>query len=192
MHAPWKKSYSKPRQHIKKQRHYFAGKSLSSWSYGFSSSHVWMWEQNQKESWAPNNWCFWTMVLENTLECLLDCWSIQKIRSVNLKVNKSWIFTGRTDGEVEAPIHWPPDLKNCFIGKELEAGRNWRQEKRMPEEEIVGWHHWLNGHEFEQSLGVGKGQGNLACLQSISSQRVEHNWETELNWIGGVKLSTLI
>ena len=99
--APWKKSYDHPRQHIKKQRHCFANKGLSSQSYGFSSSHVWMWELDPKESWALKNWCFWTVVLEKTLESLLDC---EEIKPVNCKGNQSWIFTERTDAEAETPI----------------------------------------------------------------------------------------
>ena len=137
---PWKKSYDKPRQHIKKQRHYFTDKGLSSQSYGFSSSHVWMWELDHK------NWCFWTVVLEKTLGSPLD----SKIKPVNPKGNQFWIFIGRTDAEAEAPILRPPDLKNWLIGKDPDAGKVWRQEKKgMTEEEMVRWHHQLNGHEFE-------------------------------------------
>ena len=110
--APWKKNYDQPRQHIKKQIHYFANKSLSSQSYSFSSSHVQMWELDYKESWAPKNWCFWTVMLENTLESPLDC---KKIKTVNPKENQSWIFIGRTDAEAETPVLWPPDAKNWLI-----------------------------------------------------------------------------
>ena len=146
----------KPRQHIKKQRHYFADQGLSSQSYGFSSSHVWMWELDCKESWALKNWCFWTVVLEKTLESPLDC---KKIQLVHPKGDQSWIFIGRSDSEAEAPIHWPPDVKNWLTWKDPDAGKDWRQEvKGMTEDEMVGWHHHLDGHEFEQALGVGDGQ----------------------------------
>ena len=145
--APWKKSYDQPRQHIKKQRQYFADKSPSSQSYGFSSGHVWMWELDYKESWALKNWCLWTVVLEKTLESPLD-W--KEIQPVHPKGNQSWIFTGRTDAEAKTPILWPPDAKNWLIGKDPDAGKDWRQEEKgTTEDEMVGWHHWLDGHEFE-------------------------------------------
>ena len=150
-----------PRQHIKKQRHYFANKGPSSQSYGFSSSHVWMWELDYKESWAPKNWCFWDVVLEKTLESPLDC---KEIQPVHAKGNQSCIFTGRTDAEADSPILWPPDAKNGLVGKDPDAGRDWRQEgKGMMQDEMVGWHHWLGGHEFEQAPGDGDGQGGLTC-----------------------------
>ena len=123
----WNKSYDKPRQCIKKQRHLFANKCPSSQSYGFSSSHVWMWELDHKESWAPKNWCFWTVVLEKTLESPLDC---KEIQPVHPKGNQSWIFIGRTDAEAETSIFWPPDVKNWLIGKDPEAGKDWRQEEK--------------------------------------------------------------
>ena len=144
--APCKKSYDQPRQHIKKQRHYFANKVLCSQSLGFSSSHVWMWEWDYKESWAPKNWCFWTVVLEKALESPLDC---RQFQPVHPKGYQSWVFTGRTDAEAETPILWPPDVKSRLIGKDLDAGKDWGQEKGMTEDEMVGWHHRLNGHEFE-------------------------------------------
>ena len=126
-----KKSYNKPRQHIKKQRYYFANKGLSSQSYGFSSSHVWMWVLDHKESWVPKNWCFWTVVLDKTLESPMNC---KEIKPVNPKGNQSWIFIGRTDADAEAPILRPPDVKNWLIGKDPDAGKDWRQEeKRMTE-----------------------------------------------------------
>ena len=113
----------------------------------FSSSHIWMWELDYKESWAPKNWCFWTVVLEKTLESLLDC---KEIKPVNPKGNQSWILTGRTDTKAEIPILWPPDVKNWLIWKDPHAGKNWRQEEKgMTEDEMVVWHHRLNGHEFE-------------------------------------------
>ena len=147
MLAPWKKSYDKPRQHIKKQRHYFANKSPSSQSYGFSSSRVWMWELDYKESWALKNWCLWTVVLDKTLESPLDC---KEIKLVNPTGSQSWVFIGRNDAEAETPIPWLPDAKNWLIRKDPNAGKDWRQEEKgTTEDEMVGWHHRLNGHEFE-------------------------------------------
>ena len=161
MLAPWKKSFDKPRQCFKKAGTLLANKGLSSQSYGFSTSHVWMWELDHKESRALKNWCFWTMVLEKTLESCLDC---KEIKPVHPKGNQSRIFIGRTDAETEAPILWPPDVKSQLIGKDPDAGKDWRQEEnRTTEDEMVGWHHQLNGHEFEQVLGDGEGQGGLPC-----------------------------
>ena len=139
MLAPWKKSYDQPRQHIKKQRYYIADKGLYSQSYGFSSSHVWMWKINHKEGWAPKNWCFWTVMLKKTLESPLDC---KEIKPVNPKENQSWIFIGRTDAEAGAPILWSPDAKSWLIRKDPDAGKDWRQEEKgTTEDEMVGWHH---------------------------------------------------
>ena len=152
----------------------------SSQSYGFSSGHVWMWELDYKESWAPKNWCFWTVVLEKTLESPLDC---KEIKLVHPKGNQFWIFIGRTDVEAETPILWPPDVKNWFIWKDPDPGKDWRQEKGMTEDETVGWHHQLNGHEFELTPGVGNGQGGLECCDSWDrkSQTRLRDW-IELNW----------
>jgi len=140
----WKKSYDKPRQHIKKQRHYFADTGSSSQSYGFSSSHVWMWELDHKESWAPKNWCFWTVVLEKspreskTLKSLLVC---KEIQPVPPKGNQSWIFIGRTDAEAEFLVLWPPEVKNWLVRKDPDGGKDWRQEEKgMTEDEMAGWH----------------------------------------------------
>ena len=145
MLAPWKKSYDQPRQHIKKQRHYFANKGPSSQGYGFSSSHVWMWVLDYKESWAPNHWRFWTVVLEKTLESHL---ASKEIKPVNPKESQSWIYIERTDAE--APILWPLDWKNWLLGKVPDAGTDWRrEEKGMTEDEMVGWHHQLSGHGYE-------------------------------------------
>ena len=158
---PWKKSYNQARQLIKKQRHYFANKGPSSQSYGFSSSHVRVWELDYKESWVPKNWCFWTVVLEKTLESPLDCKELQPVHS---KGNQSWIFIGRTDVEAETPILWPPDAKSRLIWKDPDAEKDWRQEEKgVTEDEMVGWHPWLNGHGFGWTPGVGDGQGGLAC-----------------------------
>ena len=120
---------------------------------------MWMWELHHKAGWAPKNWCFWTVVLEKTLESSLDC---KEIKPVHPKGNQSWTFTGRTDAE--APIFWPPDVKNWLIGKYPDAGKEWRQEEKVTtEDEMVGWHHRLDRHEFELVLGVGDEQGSLVC-----------------------------
>ena len=122
-------------------------KGLSSQSYGFCSSHVWMWELDYKESWVPKNCCFWTVVLEKTLESPFDC---REIQPVHPNGNQSWIFIGRTDAEAETPVLWPPDVKNWLIGKVPDAGKDWRQEEKGTiEDEMVEWHHQLNGYEFE-------------------------------------------
>ena len=133
----WKKSYDQPRQHIKKQRHYFANKGLSSQSYGFSSSHVWMRESDYKESWVPKNWCFWTVVLEKTLASPLDC---KEIQSVHPKGNQSWMFIGRTDVEAETPKLWPPDMKSWLIWKDPNAGKD---KKAGGEGDNRGWDGWM-------------------------------------------------
>ena len=142
----------------------FADKGLSSQSYGFSSSHVWMWELDYNESWVPKNWCCWTVVLEKTLESPFVC---KENKRVNPKGNQSWIFIGKTDAESETPIRWPPDVKNWLIGKDPDSGKDWRQEEKvMTEDEMVGWHHQLLGHEFEQAPGVGDGQGSHGVAKS--------------------------
>ena len=136
-------------------------------------------ELDYKESWAPKNWCFWTVVLEKTLESPLDC---KEIQPVHCKGDQSWVFIGRTDVEAETPILWPPDAKSWLIGKDLDAGKDWGQEEKgTTEDEMVGWHHWLNGHGFGWTPGVGDGQGGLACCDSWG-RRVRHDWATELNW----------
>ena len=145
--TPWKKSCDQPRQHIQKHIQNFANKGPSSESYGLSSGHVWMKVLGYKESWALKNWCFWTVVLEKTLESPLGCKEIQPVHS---KGNQSWVFIGRTDAEAETPIRWPSNVKNQLIGKDSDAGKNWRwEDKGTTEYEMVGWHHRLNGHEFE-------------------------------------------
>ena len=132
---------------LKSKRHYFANKGPSSQGYGFSSSHVWMWELDHKESWAPKDWCFWTVVLEKTLESPLD---YKEIQQVHPEGNQSWIVIGRTDAEAETPIFWPPDVKSWLIGKDPDVAKDWRQEKKgTTEAEMVGWHHRLNGNELE-------------------------------------------
>ena len=168
MLAPWKKSYEKPRQNIKKQRHYFADKDPSSQSYSFPCSHVWMWELDHKEGGVLKNWCFWTVVLEKTLENLLDC---KEIKPVNLKGNQPWILTGRIDAEAEALATWCEELthlKRPWCWERLKAGR---------EGDDRGWDGWMtsptHGHDFEQALGAGEGQVSLACCSPWGSQRVD-------------------
>ena len=146
-------------------------------------SHVWMWELNCKETWALKNLCFWTVVLEKTLESPLDC---KEIQPVHPKGDQSWVSIGRTEAEAETLILWPPDVKNWLIGKDPDAGKDWGQEEKgMTEDEVVGWHHRLNGHEFEWTPGVGNGQGGLACCDSWGRKESDTtkrlNW-TELKW----------
>ena len=157
---------------------YIANKGPSSQGYGFSSSHVSMWELDYKKSWAPKNWWFWTVVLEKTLESPLDC---KEIQPVHPKENQSWIFIGRTDAKTKTLIFWPPDAKSWLIGKDPDTGKDWRQEEKgMIEDEMVGWRHWLNGHEFEQTLGVGDGQGGLECYSPWGHKELDTTeW---LNW----------
>ena len=139
----------------------FYRESPSSQGYGFSSCHVCLWELDYKESWALKNWCFWTVVLEKTLESPLDC---KEIQPVYPKGDQSWVFIGRTDVEAETPILWPPHAKSWLIWKDPDAGKDWeREEKGTIEDEMVGWHHWLNGHGFEQTLEDSEGQGSLTC-----------------------------
>ena len=157
-----------------KQRHYFANKGPSSQGYCFSSGHVWIWELDNKESWAPKNWCFWTVVLEKTLESPLDC---KEIQPVHLKGDQSWVFIGRTDVEDETPILWPHDMKNWPIGKDPDSGKDWRwEEKGMTEDEMVGWHHQLNGHEFEQTPGDSEGQRSLECFSPSCCKELDMTW----------------
>ena len=139
-------SYDQRRQHIKKQRHYFANKGPSSQSYGFFSGHVWMWELDCEESWELKNWCFWTVVLEKTLESPLDCKEIQPVHPIG---DQTWVFIGRIDAEAETPILWPPHVKSWLIGKDPDTERDsWQKEKGMTEDEMAGWHQWLDGREF--------------------------------------------
>ena len=152
-----------------------------------------MWELNYKESWALKNWFFWTVVLEKTLESLLDC---KEIKPVNSKGIPSWLFIRRIDAEAEAPILWPPDAEGWLIRKGPDSVKYWRQKKRMTDDKLVGWHHWLNGHEFEQVPGDGEGQGSLVCCRpwdhkesdmtewlNNSDSSLNHLETTELNWI---------
>ena len=146
--APWKKSYDQPRQHIKKQKHYFANKDPSSQSYGFPSSHVWMWKLDYKESWAPKSWCFWTVVLEKTLESPLDCKEIQPVHSEG---DQSWIFIGGTDTEAEAPILWPPVVKSQLIGKDLMLGKIEGRRRRGQQRTK-----WLDGITDSTNMNLNK------------------------------------
>ena len=155
------------------QRHYFKNKGLSSQGYGFSSGHVWMWELR----WVRKNWCFWTVVLEKTLQSPLDCKEIQPVHSED----QPWVFFGRNDAKAETPIFWPPHAKSWLNGKDIDAGRDWRQEEKgTTEDEMDGWHHRLDGHEFEWTPGVGDGQGGLACCDSRG--RKESDMTERLNW----------
>ena len=143
--------------------------NVDSWDLGFSSSRVWVWELHYKESWAPKNWCFWSVVLEKTLESPLDC---KEIQPVHPKADQSWVFIGRTDAEAETPILWPPDAKSWLIWKDPDAGKDWGQEEKgTTEDEMVGWHHQLDGHVFGWTPGVGDGQGGLACCGSCGHSR---------------------
>ena len=159
---------------IKKQKHYFDINGLYCQSYGFSSSHIWMWELDNKKDWGLKNWCLQTVVLEKTLESPLGN---KEIKPLNPKGNQPQIFIGRTDAEAEALIIWPPDAKNQLVGKKPDSGRDWRQEEKgRTEAEMVGCHHRLNRHEFEQTLGNSEGQGSLVCC----SPKVTKSW-TQLN-----------
>ena len=138
-------------------------------------------ELDYKESWALKNWCFWTVVLEKTLESPLDC---KQIQPVHPKGDQSWVFIGRTHVEAETPLLWPRDEKGCLIWKDPDAGKDWGQEEKgRTEDEMVGLHHQLNGHGFGWTLWAGDGQGGLSVLQFMGLQRVRHDWVTELNWL---------
>ena len=154
----WENSYDEPRQCIK-QTHQFADKGLCCQSYSLSNSHVRMWELDYKEGWVLKNWCFWTVVLEKILEIPLGS---KESKPVDCKGDQPWVFIGKTDAKAETPILWPPDEKSWLIGNDPEAGQDWRwEEKGETENEMVGWHHRLNAHEFEQALGDSEGQGSL-------------------------------
>ena len=168
---------------IKKERHYFTNKGLCSQRYGFSSSHVWMWQLNYKESWVPKNWCFWTVVLDKTLKSPLGS---KEMQPVHPQGNQYWMFIGRTDAEAETPVHWPPDARSQLIKKVPDTQKDWRQEEKgMTENEMLGWHHRLNGHEFEQAPGDGEGQGGLVCCSPWGPKELDMTewWTTTLeNW----------
>ena len=162
-------------------------KGSYSQSYDFSSSHVWMWELEHKEGWVPKNWCFWTVVLEKTLEIPLDC---KEIQPVNPKGNQFWIFIGTSNAEAETLVRWPPDVKSQLIRKDPDSGKDWRQEEKgMTEGETVGWHHWLNGHEFEQVLRGGEGQGSLVCCSPWGYKESDSAvWLNDNRELGSCKL----
>ena len=178
MLGPWQKSCDQLRQHIKKKKHYFANKGLSSQSYDFSSSHVWMWELDYKESWAPKNWCFWTVVLEKTLDSPLDCKEIQRVHS---KGNQSWIFIGKTDAEAETPKLWPLDANKWPIGKNPDGGKDLRLEEKGGNR---GWNGWMASLTWWTWVWISSKSwwwtGKLVVLESMVSQRVGHDWATEL------------
>ena len=154
----------------------------------FSSGHVWMWELDCEESWALKNWCFWTVVLGKTLESPLDC---KEIQPVHPEGDQPWIFNARTDAEAETPIFWPSHAKSWLIGKTLDAGRDWGQEEKgMTEDEMVGWHHRLDRHEFEWTPGVDHGQGGLACYDSWGHK--ESDMAEWLNWTELMYIHTYI
>ena len=151
------------------------------WAWKYVFCYGWMWELDYKESWALKNWCFWTVVLEKTLGSPLDC---KEIQPVHPKGGQSWVcIFGRTDVEAETPILWPPDAKSWLIWKDRDSGKDWGQEKGMAEDEMVGWYHWLNGHGFGWTLGVGDGQEGLACCGSWG--RKESGMTERLNWTDG-------
>ena len=148
-----------------------------------TSGHIWMWELDCEESWAPKNWCFWTVLLEKTLESPLDC---KEIQPVHPEGDQSWVFIGRTDAEAETPVLWPPHAKSWLIGKDPDAGRDWGQEEKgMTEDEMVGWH-----HQLQWTLGVGDGQGGLACCNSWGRKESDTTEWTELNWDEGLEVYT--
>ena len=168
---------NQPRQNVKNQRHYFTNKGPSSQSYGLSSSHIWMWVLDHKESWAPKNWCFWTVVLEKT-ESPLDC---KEIQPVHPKGDHSWVFIGRTDAETETPKLWPPDVKSWLVWKDPDAGKDWRwEEKGTTENEMVGCITDSMDISLSKFLGVGDGQGGLACCSPWG--RKESDTTEQLNW----------
>ena len=165
------------RQCFKKQTALYL-QNPHSQSHGFSSSHVWIWELDHKEDWVPKDWCFWTVVLEKTLESPLDC---KEIQPVHPKGNQAWIFIGKTDdAEAETPILWPPDVKNWPIWKDADTGKDWGQEEKGTGDAMVRWHHQLNGHGFGWTPGVDDGQGGLACCSPWGHKELDTT--EQLKW----------
>ena len=179
MFTPWKESYDQPREHIKKQRHYFANKGLSSQGYGFSTGHVWMWELDCEEGWAPKNWRFWTVVLEKTLESPLDCKEIQPVHSEG---DQPWDFFGRNDAKAEAPVLWPPHVKSWLIGKDW----CWEGLGARGEGDDRGWDVWMASLAWWLWVWVNSGRwwwtGRPGVLWFMGLQSIGHDWATELNW----------
>ena len=149
----------------------------ASQGYGFSCGHVWMWELDCEEGWEPKNWCFWSVVLEKTLESPLDCKEIQLVHSEG---DQPWDSFGRNDAKAETPVLWPPHATSWLIGKDSDAGRDWEQEKGMIEDEMAGWHHWLDERESQRTQGVGDGQGSLSCCSPWGHK--ESDMTEWLNW----------
>ena len=174
MLTPWKESYDQPRQHIKKQRHYFVNKGPSNQGYGFSSSHVWMWELDYKESWAPKNWCFWSVVLEKTLESPLDCKDVQPLilKEISPECSLEELML-KLATSCEELTH----LKRPWCWERLKTGG-----EGSKEDEVVQWHHQLDGHEFEWTLGVGDGQGGLACCKSWGRKELDTTEPTSVEF----------
>ena len=189
MLASWKKSYDQPRQHIKRRRHYFVDKGSFNQSYGFSSSHVWMWELDYQESWVLNNWCFWTVDAFELLLLLLWCWRrLLRVPWTTRRSNQSILNQISPGCSLEGlmlklRLHlWLPEAKSWLIWNDPDAGKDCGQEEKgTAEDEMVGWHHWLNGHEFGWTLGVGDGQGGLGCCGSWGHK--ESDTTEQLNWI---------
>ena len=182
MLTPWKKSYDQPREHIEKQRHYFANKGPSSQGYGFSIGHVWVWELVCEESWALKNWCFWTVVLEKTLESPLDC---KETQPVHFEGDQPWDFFGRNDAKAETPVLWPPHA----IPHELTHWKRlwcWEALGAEGEGDDRGWDGWMASLTLWTWVWVNSGcwwwTGRPGVLRLMGSQRVGHNWVTELNW----------